>query len=647
MTTWTDVIGWTLLHFVWEGALIAAVTAAALFACRRASAQLRYVIACAGLFTALAAVAGTPIALLGGDGFAPATSVPAAAGLRGSVAGATPAAHPRAAGPAAARQLRFDGARIDTALSAFVACWTIGVLLLTVRLGIGWWRVRRLHAEALTAPASSWLAAAQRIAARLDLSGVIHVVDSLHVDTPTVIGWLRPVVLLPIAAIANLTPEQVEAILAHELAHVRRHDFVVNLLQTIAETLLFYHPAVWWLSSRMRAEREHCCDDIAVEVCGDPVGYAEALTSLASWARLRAGDASARQAASAPLALAATGGSLLHRVRRLLRLTPDTERRRPKAPFILAATALLIVIAGARLLLLAQAPPPLDDPRLERHLGPADVNRILGFNLFPGPARYATDDPRGARAWHVTVAYPGGEMSFMGFTGRGLIRYAHALDGDVAVLAPAWLDTESFTIRAETSTLNPEDHDLRDAIRVALEAQFGLAVHQEQRLFPVYGLRVITPGALGPNLRPATADCIEDYRSRPDVMGPSLHERGQVDIPLCGVDETIRGPKGYRVTLAEFARSLRGFGMGFVADGVPEPEVVDQTGLTAVYDFQLNLGFLPAAAILTAHPSLDFGFGPMVRTFPQAIEEQLGLRLVPSEAPREVAIVATAIRAQQ
>ena len=110
----------------------------------------------------------------------------------------------------------------------------------------------------------------------------------MRVDTPTVIGWLRPVVLLPVAALANLTPDQVQAILAHELAHVRRHDFVVNLLQTIAETLLFYHPAVWWLSHRIRVEREHCCDDIAVEVCGDPVGYAEALTTLAAWARLRA-----------------------------------------------------------------------------------------------------------------------------------------------------------------------------------------------------------------------------------------------------------------------------------------------------------------------------------------------------------------------
>ena len=91
------------------------------------------------------------------------------------------------------------------------------------------------------------------------------------VDVPTVIGWLRPVVLVPASALAGMTPQQLEAILAHELAHIRRHDYLVNLLQTLVETLLFYHPAVWWLSRRIRIERENCCDDLAVSLCGDPV----------------------------------------------------------------------------------------------------------------------------------------------------------------------------------------------------------------------------------------------------------------------------------------------------------------------------------------------------------------------------------------
>ena len=644
MNAWIDVIGWTLLNFVWEGAVTGVATAAALLACRRAAAQVRYVIACGGLVTALAAVAITPVALIGLDALVgPAASADSVLRPQPAVTAATTSIRTMVAGPvAAARSVRIDDQAMNTALTTVVSVWGAGVLLLTVRLAFGWWRIRRLHVEALQTPPSRWLATTQDIATRLGLTRMIHVIDSLHVDTPTVIGWLRPVVLLPIAALVNLTPEQVQAILAHELAHVRRHDFIVNLLQTVAETLLFYHPAVWWLSSRIRAEREHCCDDIAVEVCGDPVGYAEALTSLATWAR--GVDASA---AAGPLAVAATGGSLLHRVRRLLRLTPDRERRRPKATFVIAATVLIVGIVGARLLVVAQAPPPVDDPGLDRPLGPMDVNRILGFDLFPGPVRYVTDDPRGARGWDVKVADPEGEMAFMGFTARGLIRYAYHMEGMPVVGGPSWLDTQSVTLRAETSTLNPDDEAYRDAIRVALASQFGLTVHQESRMFPVYALQVARPGTLGPSLRPATADCVQDIRTRFDLMGPSLHGRGQVVVPFCGIDHTITGPKGLRVTLEQFARGLRGFGM-YPSDGRSvEPEVVDQTGLSGVYDFELNLGILPLAAIASAHPTVGVGFGPMVRTFPQAIEEQLGLRLVPGEAPREVAVVSAAEQALQ
>ena len=113
-------------------------------------------------------------------------------------------------------------------------------------------------------------------------------------------------------------------------------------------------------------------------------------------------------------------------------------------------------------------------------------------------------------------------------------------------------------------------------------------------------------------------------------------------MQFCGVDHTIRGPKGYRATMADIARSLRGFNMGPVDTGVPEREVLDQTGLTGVYDFEMDLGFLPLAAIASVHPILALGLGPTVRTFPQALDEQLGLRLVPSDAPRDVAVVVAA-----
>src|SRR6185295_12499034 len=122
-----------------------------------------------------------------------------------------------------------------------------------------------------------------------------------------VIGWLRPVILVPAAAIAGLSPEQLEAVLVHELAHILRYDHLVNAAQTLVETLLFYHPCVWWTSARIRHERELCCDDLAVASCGDAVCYARALTRLE---RMRI--------TTPAIALAGTGGPLAYRIRRLL-----------------------------------------------------------------------------------------------------------------------------------------------------------------------------------------------------------------------------------------------------------------------------------------------------------------------------------------
>jgi len=229
----------------------------------------------------------------------------------------------------------------------------------------------------------------------------------------------------------------------------------------------------------------------------------------------------------------------------------------------------------------------------------------------------------------VKVAYPGGEMSFMGFTGRSLIRYAYDLEGLPVLDGPSWLDTKSMEFHAETSAVTPEDFDFREAIRVALEGQYGISIRRESRLFPVFGLQPVSRGTLGPNIRPATADCIEDLRTRPDVLGPSLHGRGELVVPFCGIDNTIKGPKGYRVTLTQFARSLRGFNMGPADGNEAEREVVDQTGLTGEYDFILEF------ASLTEGPRPD---EPLPDIF-VVLQEQLGLKLEPIRGPVDVLVI--------
>ena len=156
--------------------------------------------------------------------------------------------------------------QVDALLPLIAAAWTFGVLFLTLRLVGGGLTVRiiRRGAVVLSVP-PGWAEKTGTVARALGVARRVTIGISSAVDVPTVIGWMRPLILVPASTIAGLSPFQFEAILAHELAHIRRHDYLVNVLQNAAETLLFYHPAVWWLSNRVRAEREHCCDDVAVE----------------------------------------------------------------------------------------------------------------------------------------------------------------------------------------------------------------------------------------------------------------------------------------------------------------------------------------------------------------------------------------------
>jgi hypothetical protein len=175
----------------------------------------------------------------------------------------------------------------------------------------------------------------------------VRVVEFTAVDVPAVLGWVRPVIILPVAAIAQLSPTQVEAVLAHELAHVRRHDYLVNLLQRVAEAVLFYHPAIWWISARVREEREHCCDDLAIEICGDRDDYATALAELES-----------RRTTAPVLGLAATDGLLLSRVRRILQVPGPDRIEAPNWMLTVALVAMFALVVGGPQrspILLAQA----------------------------------------------------------------------------------------------------------------------------------------------------------------------------------------------------------------------------------------------------------------------------------------------------
>ena len=155
--------------------------------------------------------------------------------------------------------------------------WLAGVLVCSLRLVLAGTHTMALkrHSDPENGPLA---ATVSMLAERLGVRRPVAVRVSTMMTSPATFGVWRPVILLPPATALGITPQQLEALLAHELAHVRRHDYLVNVLQMVAETLFFHHPAVWWTSRRIRIERELCCDDIAVQACGDAVGYAQALT---------------------------------------------------------------------------------------------------------------------------------------------------------------------------------------------------------------------------------------------------------------------------------------------------------------------------------------------------------------------------------
>ena len=314
-------LGWALLHFVWQGAAVAAALGLARVAMRRAPANARYAAACAALAAMLALPVATFFVVRGGESGAAPRTVATAAIPFADDAGTAPAP----------RFETWDAGRVEAAIPWLVAAWLAGVALLSARFAAALALTRRLR-RATREAAPRWRRACEELSERLELRRAVRVCESTLAEVPTVVGWLRPVVLVPAGVFTGLAPRQVEAILAHELAHVRRHDYLVNLLQTAIETLLFYHPAVWWVSRQVREEREHCCDDLAVAVCGDVLTYAKALAELEE---LRAG--------LPVLALAATGGSLLRRIERLLGGAPA----RRAAPAGLACALALVLGAGA------------------------------------------------------------------------------------------------------------------------------------------------------------------------------------------------------------------------------------------------------------------------------------------------------------
>src|ERR1039457_350005 len=352
LETWAPVpfakaLGWSLIHFLWEGVLIALLLAAVLFFCRRGSARLRYALCCLALTAMVTGFALTVV-----------LSLP----QHRAVGPASIRVHPRPFGPLLVQQGPAAWSwqtSLASVLPWVAPFWMAGVLVFYLRSLGSWMVAQRLRRAGVCAASSGWQTRLHRLCERMQLSKPVVLLESCLVDVPVVMGFLRPVILMPMGLLAGLSTDQLESILIHELAHIRRWDYVVNLLQNLVEGLLFYHPGVWWVSGQVRAERENCCDDVVVNLNGDARGYAAVLATLEQ-----------NRWPADELALAATGGSLMKRIRRLLQ---EPERHRASAAPVFVV-GLLVVSLGVAVASWQTTPSPA--PKAARSLAVSEGKKL-------------------------------------------------------------------------------------------------------------------------------------------------------------------------------------------------------------------------------------------------------------------------------
>jgi murein DD-endopeptidase MepM/ murein hydrolase activator NlpD/beta-lactamase regulating signal transducer with metallopeptidase domain len=379
----TLALGWTLLHFLWQGLLAGLATALLLRLLRGHSAQVRHLAACAGLLACLLMPTVTLLQLL------PGRPSPLAELAAPPVARSIPPVSTAAPAPKAPLKERLEGV-LRPALPWLVGTWVLGSLFFLLRLLGGCLWLQRLRASHSSPASREWSQRFTSLARRMDLDHCPELRVCGAVDGPLVHGWWHPIVFVPASLLTGLDPLLLEALLAHELAHIRRQDYLANLLQSLCETLLFFHPAVWWISARIRATREEACDDLAAKAIGEPRRLALALAELDLFQL------------PAP-ALGAHQGDLMTRISRLLNPTPPR-------PFLGSPLPAFLVIALLAPMMASSAPPP-ERPTLI--LRPAD----LVAQLDALAAREGIDPHLLRAIAEVESQYDPGAVSRLGSTG--------------------------------------------------------------------------------------------------------------------------------------------------------------------------------------------------------------------------------------
>ena len=499
-----------------------------------------------------------------------------------------------------------------------VGVWLSGVLCVALIRLRGWQRIRLLI----------------RASVSTDIAAPVAVRASPGLMEPGVVGWIRPLLLLPQGIAERLSPSEMNAILAHELCHVRRRDNLLALIHMIVETIFWFHPLVWWIGARLIEERECACDEDVVSRGNAPDLYAEAIVKVCKWS------------AESPLTCVAgvTGGNLKRRIEQIMdaRDVPGLSLAKKAALTIAGAAVLmapvLVGIANAPVIL---AQPPSGVPQWQAAAGGHMVFEVASVKLLkPGSRvfmRYGFPLDNGDSFTDPNT----GESPHGRFSGAfplpDLIEFAYklSLTPDQAQALrnhlPNWTETDKVEIDAKAAG-NPTKDQMRLMMQSLLAERLHLAVHYETQEMPVYALTLIKPGRLGPKLiRHADGPPCDSSASAPPGVDPDPD--AAVFPPICYVQEGWRNRKGRIVvgsrdtTMALLAASIGG------KAGRP---VVDRTGITGRIDYRIE--WTPESNGPGPNGE-EIQPDPHPVTFLDAVRDQLGLKLQSTKAPVQSLVI--------
>ncbi len=335
-------IGWVLVHFLWQGCALMALMWCVMKTLGKASSNARYTAACLGLALMVLAPVVTFTMLDGNNTATVTNTVPLQPAVsRTQTPAETQHIAIEYAEPAQSEKslMEIVTAKLETTLPWCVIGWIAGVAALSLWYLGGWCQLQKLRRIGTKTVSDVVTEKAAVISRQLGIKKAVHIAESALVQVPTVIGWLKPLVLLPASALTGLDEMQLKAMIAHELAHIKRSDYLTNIVQTVVEILGFYHPAVWWMSRQIRIERENCCDDIAVALLQDRKEYAKALFSMEEI-----------RSKQWQLAVAADGGHLTTRIERLAGKHPTPKQKTGWIPSVVTIgllAALLVTTSMA------------------------------------------------------------------------------------------------------------------------------------------------------------------------------------------------------------------------------------------------------------------------------------------------------------